>query len=330
MNIRLLSLAALVSFSTFAVAQAPAPEAAPDAPAAEVSPEDEAATAAEAEAEAAAFLASLKPQSGAIALPGNLAALQLPENFHYLSPGDTQRLIEEGWGNPPGSGEGTLGMILPRALNPLGDAGWGVIITYTEDGHIADDDAASIDYGEILQGMQEATAANNEERAKAGYETVNLVGWAEPPRYDAASKKIYWAKDLVFGDNPNHTLNYYIRVLGRQGVLELNAVAGMSQLEQVRQGMRQVVGFADFTEGNRYADFNPATDKAAAYGLAALVAGGVAAKTGLFAKLLALVVAFKKFIIIGVIALGGLLARLFKRKAAAGAPPAASGAPPAA
>lgn len=326
MNIRLPALAALVSLSTFAMAQAPAPEATTE-PAAAAAPADEAADAAAAEAEAAAFLASLKPQKGAVTLPGNLAVLQLPEGFHYLSPGDTQRLIEEGWGNPPGSGDGTLGMIMPAALNPLGEEGWGVIVTYTEDGHIADDDAASIDYADVLKDMQDATAANNEERAKAGYETVTLVGWAEPPHYDPASKKIYWAKDLVFGDNPNHTLNYYIRVLGRQGVLELNAVAGMSQLAQIREGMKQVVGFADFTEGNRYADFNPSTDKAAAYGLAALVAGGVAAKTGLFAKLIALLVAFKKIIIVGVVALGGMLASLFKRKSAAGSPPAA---PPAA
>ena len=261
----------------------------------------------------AALLASLKPQTGAVVLPGNLAALNLTGAFRYLTPADSQRLIEEGWGNPPGSGEGTLGMIVPAAVNPLGEEGWGVIITYAADGHIADDDASSIDYTEVLAEMRESTNANNEERAKAGFETVNLVGWAEPPRYDAASKKIYWAKDLVFGDNPDHTLNYYIRVLGREGVLELNAVAGMSQLATVRESMKQVVGLADFTEGNRYADFNPDTDKVAAYGLAALVAGGVAAKTGLFAKLLALLVAFKKFVIIGVVALGALAAKLFKR-----------------
>ena len=276
-----------------------------DAPApAEASPEQQ----------AAAFLASLKPQTGAITLPGNLAALKLPESFRYLTPADSQRLIEEGWGNPPGSGEGTLGMIIPAAVNPIATEGWGVIITYNADGHVADDDAASIDYGDVLQEMKEATAAENEDRQKAGYEAITLVGWAEPPHYEAAAHKIYWAKDLVFGDNADHTLNYYIRVLGREGVLELNAVAGMGQLAQVREDMKQVIGFADFTEGNRYADFNADTDKVAAYGLAALVAGGVAAKTGLFAKLLALLVAFKKFIIIGVAALGGLAVKLLRRK----------------
>ena len=309
---RLALLAAASLFLSLTAAAQEAPPAAAPAPA---------------EDPGAALLASLKPQTGAVVLPGSLAALNLTDAFRYLTPADSQRLIEEGWGNPPGSGEGTLGMIVPAAVNPLGEEGWGVIISYAADGHIADDDASSIDYTEVLTGMQESTNANNEERAKAGFETVNLVGWAEPPRYDAATKKIYWAKDLVFGDNPDHTLNYYIRVLGREGVLELNAVAGMSQLATVRESMKQVVGMADFTEGNRYADFNPDTDKVAAYGLAALVAGGVAAKTGLFAKLLALLVAFKKFVIIGVIAVGALLAKLLKGKAPAG--PSAGGPNPA-
>jgi len=279
-----------------------------------------------AEGSAAAFLASLKPVTGAVVLPGNRAALNLPEAFHYLAPDDAQRLIEQGWGNPPGSGEGTLGMILPAKVNPLGEAGWGVIITYVDDGHVADDDAASIDYGDVLKDMQESTDATNEERVKAGYESIKLSGWAEPPHYDAASKKIYWAKDLKFGENAEHTLNYCIRVLGREGVLELNAVAGMSQLEAVKESMKQVVGFADFTQGNRYADFNADTDKVAAYGLAALVAGGMAAKTGLFAKLLALLIAAKKAVVFVLVAIGAAIGKLFKKKApnasAGGANPA--------
>ena len=67
--------------------------------------------------------------------------------------------------------------------------------------------------------------AANEEREKQGFERVTLIGWAEPPSYDAAAHKLYWAKELAFADNPDHTLNYNIRVLGRRGVLVLNAYA---------------------------------------------------------------------------------------------------------
>ena len=100
-------------------------------------------------------------------------------------------------------------------------------------------------------------------------------------------------------DSGHHGLNYNIRVLGREGVLVLNAVADMSQLGRIKNEMQQVTAFTNFTAGNRYADFNDKTDKVAEYGIAALVAGGVAAKLGLFGKLFALLLAFKKLLILG-------------------------------
>jgi uncharacterized membrane-anchored protein len=267
-----------------------------------------------AEAQAREFLASLKPQSGAVALPGGRAALNLSDEFRYLDPEDTTRLLEEGWGNPPGSAEGTLGMLLPAGVSPLSPEGWGVVITYADDGHVSDDDADKIDYDDLLRDMQKAAVEESKEREKQGYDALQLAGWAEPPHYDKAEHKIYWAKDLAIGTGGEaHTLNYFIRVLGREGVLELNAVAGMNQLDQVRKDMKDVVAMASFTDGNRYADFNPSSDKVAAYGLAALVAGGVAAKTGLFAKLLALLIAAKKVIAVAVFGLFGLVAKFFKR-----------------
>ena len=264
---------------------------------------------------AAAFMASLKPQSGTIALPGGKAELALDDGFRYLDPADTQRLIEEAWGNPPGSAEGTLGMLIPTDTSPLSQQGWGVVITYADDGHISDDDAHKIDYDDVLKDMKDASEQANEERRKAGYAPLHLVGWAEPPHYDAAEHKIYWAKDLNSDDGEReHSLNYYVRVLGREGVLEFNAVAGMSQLQQVRVDMKNVMRLADFTAGNRYGDFNESTDKVAAYGLAALVAGGVAAKTGLLAKLLAVLIAAKKLLFLAAAAVVGFVAKLFKRK----------------
>ncbi|HRC87566.1 MAG TPA: DUF2167 domain-containing protein, partial [Thermoanaerobaculia bacterium] len=186
--------------------------------------------------------------------------------------------------------------------------------TYDDDGYVTDSDAEEIDYSDLLSTMQKATEKENEKRAKDGYEAVHLVGWAEPPSYDKASHKLYWAKDLQFGDGANHTLNYNIRVLGRKGVLVLNAVAGMDQLTSVKHDMQKVLGFVEFTDGHRYADYKPGIDKAAGYGLAALVAGGIAAKTGLLKGLLAGILAFKKLIVVGVAGIGSYFARLFKRK----------------
>jgi uncharacterized membrane-anchored protein len=142
---------------------------------------------------------------------------------------------------------------------------------------------------------------------------VHLVGWAEPPRYDANAKKLYWAQHLR-GSSGQNSLNYDVRVLGREGVLSMNAVAGMDQLEDVRKDMRPLIEIAEFNEGYRYAEFNKSTDKMAEYGLGALIAGGVAAKLGLFGKLFAMLIAFKKIILVGLIAAGGFIAKLFGKK----------------
>lgn len=260
------------------------------------------------------FVASLKFQTGKIELPGGIATLNLPPSFRYLDPNDSNRVLVDAWGNPPGTK--TLGMIFPADVSPLAQEGWGVVITYDEDGHVNDEDANKINYEDLLKQMKESMDEESKERVKAGYPSLSLVGWAETPSYDQASHKLYWAKELASGDSQEHTLNYNIRVLGRKGVLVLNAVAGMSQIATIKTEMQKVIAFTDFKAGNSYADFNSSTDKMAEYGIAALVAGGVAAKLGLFAKLFAMLLAFKKALILGVVALFAGIKKLlgFKKK----------------
>ena len=207
-------------------------------------------------------------------------------------------------------------MLVPASVRVLAPEGWGVIISFSEDGYVKDDDAGKIDYPELLTTMQQATREANPERAKAGYATVELVGWAEPPHYDTVAHKLYWAKDFKFSDESTHTLNYNIRVLGRRGVLVLNAVASMDRLESVREDMTKVIGFVEFNEGHRYADFVPGTDKVAEYGIAALIAGGVAAKAGLFKVLLAALIGLKKVLVVALAAAAGFFRKLFRRKPA--------------
>jgi len=267
------------------------------------------------------FLESLHFKEGRIKLPTDIATLDLPPNFRYLDPADAEKMLVDGWGNPPGNK--TLGMIVPTDVNPLSEAGWGVVITYDKDGHVKDDDADKINYTDLLKDMKAATADHNKERKDHGYAPMTLVGWAEQPSYDKGQHKLYWAKELHTDGQNENALNYNIRVLGREGVLVLNAVSGMKQIAQVKAEMQKVTAFTDFTPGNRYTDFNGSTDKVAEYGIAALVAGGVAAKLGFFGKLFAILLVLKKFILIGVAAIGSWVYKLLgRKKAQAAAAPA--------
>ena len=258
------------------------------------------------------FLSSLHYQTGDVALADAGATLHVKPGFRYLGHEDARKVLEQYWGNPPD--DTVLGLLVPDNAGLGQDHSWAVVVTYADEGHVSDEDAAEVDYEEVMSDMKEASADENAARKEAGYSEVEIVGWAQPPSYDSASKRIYWARELDFKGEQVHTLNYDIRVLGREGFLSMNAVAAMPDLALVRDGMQQVIPMAEFNAGHRYADFNESTDKVAAYGLAALVGGGIAAKAGLFAKLGALLLAGKKFVVLAVVALGAAAKKIFGGK----------------
>jgi len=265
----------------------------------------------EAEITAEEFEAGLNYQQGTISLGEGLAVLEVGESFRFLGAEDTEKVIADAWGNPPGIPR--LGMLFPASMSPLDEHSWAVIISYEEEGHVKDDEAADMDYDEILTTMKKDSTESNDYRRENGYPTVDLVGWAEEPHYDSDAHKVYWAKELKFEDSDVNTLNYDIRVLGRQGVLVFTAVANITQLGEIKPGMEEVLTMASFQDGHRYADFNPSVDKVAAYGIGGLIAGKLALKAGFFKGLIALLLAGKKFVILAVIGIGAFVSKLLGR-----------------
>src|SRR6185503_7480072 len=115
------------------------------------------------------FEAKLGYKSGKIDLNGGLATLNVPRTFRFIDEVGAKRLLEDAWGNPPGAATGVLGMLFPADLSPLSEEGWGVVISFDEDGYVDDEGAASIDYSKLLKQMQEATEEVNAERKKKGF-----------------------------------------------------------------------------------------------------------------------------------------------------------------
>jgi uncharacterized membrane-anchored protein len=262
-----------------------------------------------------ALLKGLKYQQGDIDLRGGLARLSVPKEFNYLGPDDAETVLVKLWGNPPSEVK-PLGLLIPAGMTPVSSNCWVVTIDYDEGGYVKDDDAGKINYDDLLKKMQKGVAEGNKARKEKGYPTVELLGWAAPPHYDAATHKLYWAKQLKFEGESADTLNYSIRMLGRKGVMELNAIASMDQLGEIDAQTPQILGMVDFKEGSRYADFDPKVDKVAKYGIATLVAGGAlaaAAKLGLLKGLWVFILAAKKFVIIAIVAIAAFFKKLFKR-----------------
>lgn len=240
--------------------------------------------------------------TGEITLDGGIATVNVPEGFTYLNGEESERVLTEIWGNPPGGS--TLGMLFPEGSTPAFST-WAIDIYFEEMGYVEDDDAGEIDYTELLEQLQEETREASDARAAQGYERVALIGWAAEPYYDAVNKKLHWAKELKFGEDEDHSLNYNIRILGRKGVLVLNAIGDMGDLEDINSQLENVLNSVNFEEGNRYADFDPSIDEIAAVGIGGLIAGKVLAKAGF----LAILAKFGKFIFVGLAVAGGAVWR---------------------
>lgn len=253
---------------------------------------------------------SLNRQTGTVELPNGVASLNVSKDFYYLSQADSEKILVDVWGNSAGAGQKTLGMLFPAESTPFDNDSWGVTIGYEEEGYVSDTDADKIDYDELLSQMKTDVAEASEQRVRQGLEPIELVGWASKPYYDKATHKLYWAKEIKFGDQGGNTLNYNIRVLGRKGVLVLNFISSMDQKAVIDAKLDNVLALAEFNQGSRYEEFDPSLDKVAAYGIGALVAGKVIAKTGLIAAGL---IFLKKFGVLFVVAIGALFAKVFRR-----------------
>lgn len=225
-------------------------------------------------------------RTGAIVLADSVALLNIPEDFKYLDAEQSRHVIVNMWGNPPEVAEDVLGMIMPADASVLDNSAFSFVLQYERIGYVKDDDADKIDYDELLEQMKSDNEEQNRDRREAGYEGLNTVGWAAPPFYDKERKVLHWALELRGDSADASTLNYNVRVLGRKGVLIMNAVAGMDQLALVQENIPAVLGMATFNDGFKYEQFDSNVDEVAAWTIGGLVAGKVLVKAGLFAGLL--------------------------------------------
>ncbi len=270
----------------------------------------------EAESKEVTWVKSLKFEHGEVPIGDGIAKVNVPATFKYLNPTDSSKYLTM-LGNPPSS---VLGILFPETSDLLSDNGWFVVLDYEKEGHVKDDDASKIDYSELLDTMKKESKEINIARKKEGYPAVNIMGWATSPRYDSSTHKLYWAKELAFEGEAAHTLNYNIRMLGREGVLVANAVGSMQDLSSIETATPEILSMVDFTNGNRYADYNAKTDHTAEYGIAGLIAGAaglkVAAKIGIFALIAKKFAVLWKFLLIGLLVVPRFFKKLFRRKEA--------------
>lgn len=254
---------------------------------------------------------SIKYKTGIIHVNSEIK-LNVPKGYKFMSQKDAEYVVFELWGNP--RTEDLIGMIVKEDYSTLNYDAWAFVVSYENSGYVKDEDANDIDYEELMTEIQSGEEESNKQRKEAGFPAMHIIGWASTPFYDKEHNILHWAKSITFDESEDTTLNYDVRILGRKGILSLNAVGVVSQLEDIKAHIPDIISIAEFKEGNKYQDFNPDYDKVAAYSIGGLIAGKLLAKAGIIALLLKNI----KLIVLGAIALFGSFGKkiigFFRRK----------------
>jgi len=241
-------------------------------------------------------MASLAWQRGPTdAKIGKVATLKIDEGQAFLDAPNTRRFLELNR-NPPRDNHYTL---------VGGDGTWFAVFSFEDSGYVKDDE--TLDADALLRSLQDSDEPSNKERKRLGMPPLHTAGWAVPPHYDAATKRLEWGMRLRT-EEQHEIVNYTIRLLGRRGIVHATLVCDPEHLDRDVAAFKQALTGYAFASGETYAEFR-AGDKVAEYGLAALVLGGAAAvatKSG-FLK------AFGKLIVVGVVGLGSAVMAFLRR-----------------
>jgi uncharacterized membrane-anchored protein len=220
-------------------------------------------------------------------------------------------------GNRPG--DGLLGLIFPE-----GKDDWLIVLQLQKSGFIKDEEAKDWKVDELLANIKAGTEEANKDRRARGIPELEVMGWVEPPAYDASTHRLVWSlssKQRGEPDGAERGVNYNTYALGRDGYISLNLVTGMNLIQTYKPTAHQLLAALDYKDGKRYADFNASTDRVAEYGLAALIGGVAAKKLGLFAVIAAFVLKFTKLIGVALIGLIAGLRQFMRRKNASAVNP---------
>src|SRR5580765_2151879 len=228
------------------------------------------------------------------------ALLRLPEGLVYIPPAEAGRVLTA-MGNR--AGDNLLGLV----LSPARESNWFVVLRFIKSGYIKDDDAKVWKVDELLGNIKAGTEAMNQERRTRGIAEVEVLGWVEAPKYDAAMHRLVWSLESKEKGAPagaERGVNYNTYALGRDGYISMNLVTELNKVDGERSFAHQLLASLQYNDGKRYGDFNSATDHVAEFGLAALVGGVAAKKLGLFALMFAFFAKFAKLIGVAVIGIG--------------------------
>lgn len=201
-------------------------------------------------------------RSGIVPLGDSGLSLNVPSGYRYYSAEEALAYLQRANATTP---SGTVFGLLARVGDDIRAPGtWATVISYDAIGYVQPATAAGL------------TDANFEADVRSARQTQarTFEGFAADPAFDAAAPNLVWAERIAApGGAQGKDLRYEQKVLGRNGVAGLTSIGSADQMTEIAAAAADLRGMLNFPEGQRHADFQPASDTVSAYSVPGLVTG---------------------------------------------------------
>ncbi|HET9230829.1 MAG TPA: DUF2167 domain-containing protein [Vitreimonas sp.] len=200
-------------------------------------------------------------QSGIIPLNDGGMTLNVPDGYRFYSAEEAQRFMLRNNASAP---DGVVVGLLARAGDDIrADGTWATVISYDAIGYVQPETAAGLSDANFETSVRDARTTQN--RA--------FEGFVAPPAFDAAAPNLVWAERSAVPGAGGKDLRFEQKVLGRNGVACMTSIGSADQLDDITAAADELRGMLSFSEGQRHADFQPASDRVSAYSVPGLVTG---------------------------------------------------------
>jgi uncharacterized membrane-anchored protein len=173
---------------------------------------------------------------------GGQATLRLPQGYLWSDPGETRRFLEAS-GNPPSGQEVAI-------IGPL-DLAWFAVFSFDGYETMGFLKGSTPDVEAITQALRRGNEEANNERARQGQTTLDLVDWAQRPRYDPVSKNLEWSLHTVESGG-REVANYFTFYLGRDGVMSVEMVTNPKDLPRHQAALKSLLRGFRFLPGKSH------------------------------------------------------------------------------
>jgi uncharacterized membrane-anchored protein len=200
-------------------------------------------------------------QSGIIPLNDGGMTMNVPDGYRFYSAAEAQAFMQRNNASAP---DGAVLGLLARAGDDIrADGTWATVISYDAIGYVQPETAAGLSDADFETSVRDARTTQN--RA--------FEGFIAQPAFDAAAPNLVWAERSAVPGAGGKDLRYEQKVLGRNGVACLTSIGSADQLDDIMAAAGDLRSMLSFSEGQRHADFQPASDRVSAYSVPGLVTG---------------------------------------------------------